>query len=323
MLHDKDQRVHGPVDGQASPRYSGLTTFARLPRSEDVVSPEISIVGVPFDSAVTYRPGARFAPSAIREASRLLKPYNPAMQVYPFASVQVADAGDIDCNPFSIEQAHQQIEAGVKQLISDRKRAVILGGDHSLALPALRAVTSVHGPVALVHFDAHLDTWDTYFDAPYTHGSPFRRAFEEGLLVKEKSVHLGIRGTLYDEQDLRDDSDMGFTIIDTRAFSELGAEAAMRRVLEHVGDAPIYLSIDIDVVDPGLAPGTGTPEPGGLLSRELIDAVRLFRGSNLVGADIVEVLPAYDHAGVTALTAATLGYEIISVFAAQMNPEHG
>ena len=307
----------GQVDGQQSPRYAGLTTFARLPRREDVSDFDVAVVGVPFDSGVTFRPGARFGPSSIREASRLLRPYNPALGSMPFADSQVVDAGDIDCNPFNIIEAMGEIEAGLAALMVGGRRVVTLGGDHTIALPALRAINAQHGPVALVHFDAHLDTWDTYFGAPYTHGTPFRRASEEGLIRKDRSAHVGIRGSLYDPKDLADDEKMGFTIVHARDFDRIGVDGILERVLERVGDSPVYVSIDIDVLDPAFAPATGTPEAGGMTSRELLDVLRGFRELPIVGADIVEVSPAYDHAAITAVAAANLAYELITIMSAQ------
>lgn len=310
-----DDGIVGQVDGMAVPRYAGLTTFARLPRAEDVESYDVAVVGVPFDSGVTYRPGARFGPAAIRQASRLLRPYNPALDVSPFRAAQVVDAGDIACNPFDIGAALAQIQAGVTGLIGDDRRVVALGGDHTIALPILRALHAEHGPIALVHFDAHLDTWDTYFDAPYTHGTPFRRASEEGLVVKGSSAHVGIRGSLYDRDDLVDDERLGFTIVHCRDIDRLGVDGILERVLARVGDAPVYVSIDIDVLDPAFAPATGTPEAGGMTSRELLGVLRGMRHTNLVGADIVEVAPAYDHAEITAVAAANLAYELVSILA--------
>lgn len=314
---DAGREPVGQVDGQKSPRYAGLTTFARLPRREDVADFDVAVVGVPFDAGVTYRPGARFGPSSIREASRLLRPYNPALGSMPFADAQVVDAGDIDCNPFNIVEALGEIETGLSAIIAGGKRVVTLGGDHTIALPALRAVAAQHGPVALVHFDAHLDTWDTYFGAPYTHGTPFRRASEEGLIRKDRSAHVGIRGSLYDPKDLADDEKMGFTIVHARDFDRIGVDGILERVLARVGDSPVYVSIDIDVLDPAFAPATGTPEAGGMTSRELLDVLREFRDLPLVGADIVEVSPAYDHAAVTAVAAANLAYEFITIMSAQ------
>ena len=195
-----------PIDGQTSPRYAGFTTFARLPRISDVPHHDISVIGVPFDSGVTFRPGARFGPGGIREASRLLRPYNPALDVAPFAHCQVVDAGDINCNPFNITTALEEIEQGVSELIKGGKPYVLLGGDHTIALASLRALNKEYGPVALIHFDAHLDTWGPYFNTPVTHGTPFRVAIEEGLLIKEHSAHVGIRGSLYAASDLTDDA---------------------------------------------------------------------------------------------------------------------
>ncbi len=305
----------GPVDGLQVPRFAGHSTFARLPRLEDVEAFDVAVVGVPFDSGVTYRPGARFGPSHIRQGSRLLRPYNPALDVSPFAGVQVVDAGDIAANPFSIEEALAQIEEGVRELSADGRDVVLLGGDHTVTLPALRALKDQHGPIALVHFDAHLDTWDTYFDAPFTHGTPFRRAWQEGLLDADHTMHVGIRGSLYSRDDLAEDATMGFSTVPARDLDRLGADRVVEMIRERVGDAPVYISVDIDVLDPGFAPGTGTPEAGGLTSRELLAMVRGFAGANVVGADVVEVSPPYDHAEITAIAAANLAYEYCSVFA--------
>ncbi|WP_298590624.1 agmatinase [uncultured Kocuria sp.] len=309
--------IVGQADGQKSPRYAGLSTFARLPRIEDVPNYDVSVVGIPFDAGVTFRPGARFGPSAIREASRLLRPYNPALDSRPFADAQVVDAGDIPCNPFDIPQAMDEIQQGLDGLMAGGRPVVSLGGDHTIALPALRAASAHHGPLALVHFDAHLDTWDTYFGAPYTHGTPFRRASEEGLIRKDRSVHAGIRGSLYDQKDLLDDESLGFTVINARDFDRIGTQGIVERVQARVGDAPLYVSIDIDVLDPAFAPATGTPESGGMTSRELLGVIRSLRDNCIVAADIVEVSPAYDHAAITAVAAANLAYEFISIMSAQ------
>ncbi len=307
-----------PIDGQISPRYAGFTTFARLPRASDAPDHDIAVVGVPFDAGVTYRPGARFGPGAIREASRLLKPYNPALDVAPFAHAQVVDAGDIDCTPFSISTALAEIEAGISALAAGGRPVVVLGGDHTIALATLRALHKEHGPLALVHFDAHLDTWGPYFDTPITHGTPFRVAIEEGLLIKERSAHVGIRGSLYSADDLLDDEALGFTIVHAREFQTTPLLEILERVRARVGDAPLYISIDIDVLDPAHAPGTGTPEAGGLTSRELLELLRGLKDTNLVGADIVEVSPAYDHASITAVAAANCAYELVSLLGSRV-----
>jgi len=306
----------GPVDSTAVPRYAGEATFARLPRIDEVSQADVVILGVPFDSGVSYRPGARFGPSHIRESSRLLRPYNPALQVPVFASQQVADAGDLAVNPFSIDDAISAIERGARALLERTGFVLTLGGDHTVALPMLRAVRAVRGPVAVIHFDAHLDTWDTYFGAAYTHGTPFRRAAEEGLLDRTGCLHVGTRGPLYTDADLSQDVELGFQVIPAPEVDQLGVTGMAERIAQRVGDRPVYVSVDIDVLDPAHAPGTGTPEAGGLTSRELLATLRSFARLNLVGADIVEVAPAYDHAQITGIAAAHVGYELLSALAA-------
>jgi agmatinase len=307
----------GPVDATVVPRYAGEATFARLPRLDEVSQADVAVLGVPFDSGVSYRPGARFGPSHIRESSRLLRPYNPALQVPVFASQQVADAGDLAVNPFSIDDAISTIERGARALLDRTRFVLTLGGDHTIALPMLRAVSAVHGPVAVVHFDAHLDTWDTYFGAAYTHGTPFRRAAEEGLLDRTGCLHVGTRGPLYTDADLSQDFELGFQVIPASDVDQLGVNGLVERIRERAGDRPVYVSVDIDVLDPAHAPGTGTPEAGGLTSRELLATLRSFARLNLVGADIVEVAPAYDHAQITGIAAAHVGYELLSALAAR------
>ena len=305
----------GQVDAMAVPRYAGIATFARLPQRHEVSDYDIAVVGVPFDTGVTYRPGARFGPAAIRQASRLLKPYHPALDVSPFAQAQVVDAGDIAANPFDITEALEQVDAGASALISDGPTVIALGGDHTIALPLLRAVHRVHGPIALLHFDAHLDTWDTYFGADYTHGTPFRRAVEEGLLDIDALSHIGIRGPLYSREDLTSDAALGFGIVTTRDLARRGVDAVIEQMRDRIGDRPLYVSVDIDVLDPAHAPGTGTPEAGGLSSRELLELLRGLDGLRLIGADVVEVAPAYDHAEITSIAAAHIAYELVSLLA--------
>ncbi len=226
----------GPVDATLVPRYAGDATFARLPRIDEVTQADVAVLGVPFDGGVSYRPGARFGPSHIRESSRLLRPYNPALQVPVFASQQVADAGDLAVNPFSIDEAIAAIERGARALLERARFVLTLGGDHTVALPMLRAVSAVHGPVAVVHFDAHLDTWDTYFGAAYTHGTPFRRAYEEGLLDRTGCLHVGIRGPLYTDADLTQDSELGFQVIPAPDVEHLGVTGMVERIRQRVGD---------------------------------------------------------------------------------------
>ncbi|HEX6453379.1 MAG TPA: agmatinase [Trebonia sp.] len=307
--------IIGPPDGRQVPRFAGPDTFARLPRLQDVNSADVVITGIPFDSGVSYRPGARFGPTAVRNGSKLLRPYHPGLDAHPFGDQQVADAGDIPANPFDIQEAIESVESAARGLLDDADHLVAIGGDHTIALPLLRATAAKHGPVALVHFDAHLDTWDTYFGAPYTHGTPFRRAVDEGLLALESSAHVGIRGPLYAYSDLTDDKELGFATVTTADVARHGTDQAVDRIRERVGDRPVYVSVDIDVLDPAHAPGTGTPEPGGLTTRELQLILRSFTDLNIVGADIVEVAPAYDHAELTALAAANVAYEFLGLFA--------
>ena len=305
----------GPVDSMKMPRFAGPATFARLPRIDEVSRADVAVLGVPFDSGVTYRPGARFGPAHIRESSRLLRPYNPALGTSPFARLQVADAGDLAVNPFNLDEAITTIERGARALIEQVPHLLTLGGDHTIALPLLRAYAASQGPLAVVHFDAHLDTWDTYFGAAYTHGTPFRRASEEGLLDRDGCIHVGIRGPLFTDSDLSQDADVGFTLISAPEADSLGVTGMAQRIAERVGDRPVYVSVDIDVLDPAHAPGTGTPEAGGLTSRELLGVLRSFARLNLLGADIVEVAPAYDHAQITGIAAAHVGFELLSALA--------
>jgi len=310
--------VIGPADATRVPRYAGPATFARLPTLETVGRADVAVLGVPFDSGVSYRPGARFGPAHIRQSSRLLRPYNPAQQVSPFAEQQVVDAGDLAANPFDIANAITSIEQGADEMLSVAGRLLVLGGDHTIALPMLRAVVRRHGPVAVLHFDAHLDTWDTYFGAAYTHGTPFRRASEEGLIATARSLHVGIRGPLYADTDLADTARLGYATVSCTDYDRGGLDEVVGAALERLGAGPVYISVDIDVLDPGMAPGTGTPEAGGLTSRELLATLRGLADAkdlDIVGADIVEVAPAYDHAEVTGIAASHVGYELLSLMA--------
>ncbi|WP_083915628.1 agmatinase [Demetria terragena] len=303
----------GPVDASQVPRYCGPSTFARLPEIRDVERADIAVVGVPFDSGVSYRPGARFGPGHIRAASKLLRPYHPVLDISPFAALQVADAGDIVANPFDIAAAITEIERGADEVLERADRVVTLGGDHTIALPLLRSLHRRHGPISVLHFDAHLDTWDTYFGAPYTHGTPFRRASEEGLLDPEGCLHVGIRGPLYAASNLLDDKALGFSIVRAEDFDIDGPHGVIERLRARLADRPVYVSIDIDVLDPAFAPGTGTPEAGGLTSRELLRTLRSLVGCHVVGADVVEVSPTYDHAEITGIVASHVVYELLSV----------
>ena len=310
----------GPVNSALVPRYGGESTYALLPRLRDIEAADrkagIKVVGVPFDSGVSYRPGARFGSNHVRQSSRLLRPYNPAMDTSPFAQTQVVDAGDMAVNPFNINEAIESIEQDALDLTADGSSLLTIGGDHTIALPLLRAASKrAKEPVALLHFDAHLDTWDSYFGADYTHGTPFRRAVEEGILDTEGICHVGTRGPLYGKKDLEDDRRFGFGIVTSSDVFRHGVDEIIAKLRDRVGKRALYISVDIDVLDPAHAPGTGTPEAGGLTSRELLEILRGLRGLNIVGADVVEVAPAYDHAEITGIAASHVAYDLITLMA--------
>jgi agmatinase len=318
----RNGEIVGPVDATRHPRFAGPATFARLPTIDEVPGADIAVIGVPFDSGVTYRPGARFGPAHVRQSSRLLRPYNPALELEPFRARQVVDAGDIACNPFDITAAIGQIHQASRSLTTDGTRLLTIGGDHTIALPLLRTMHERFGPVAVLHFDAHLDTWDSYFGQAYTHGTPFRRASEEGLVDREHSVHVGIRGPLFDPADLPDSERLGFATIHCTDIEMYGLAPAIGRMRERLGDAPVYVSVDIDVLDPAHAPGTGTPEAGGLTSRELLAMLRTLSDLRVVSADIVEVAPAYDHSEITGIAASHIGFELLTVMSAPPGSTH-
>ena len=308
-----DRRIIGQRDEPGMPRYGGIATFALLPRIEDVERADIAVLGIPFDAGTSFRPGARFGPAHIRENSRQLHPYHQIHDAYPFRDLQVVDAGDVAVGPYDIPAAIDDIQAHAERLTDAGARVVALGGDHTVALPLLRAAAKHHGPLAVLHFDAHLDTWDVLHGADIWHGSPFRRAAEEGLLDLDHCQHVGIRGGVYGPEELEDDARAGFALIRSEEFATSSVEAIAERVRRRLGDRPVYVSIDIDVLDPAHAPGTGTPEVAGLSTREMFTLLRLFRGLDIVGADVVEVAPAYDHAGLTGLAAAHTAWELITL----------
>ena len=316
-MTNKNKKTIQPLDGTKVPRFAGPSTFARLPEIRDVDKCDIAVVGIPFDAGTSFRPGARFGPQSVRQASRHLRTnYHPNYDAEPFKVQQVADAGDIACNPFNIDEAIKQIEKGATELLKKVGGIISLGGDHTIAFPLLRSINKINkGPVALVHFDAHLDTWDTYFGAPYTHGTPFRRAREEKLFLDDASMHIGIRGPLYSTNDLKNDRELGFKTIHCDEFQTNTIDQIVKRIKDRIGNNPLYISIDIDVLDPAHAPGTGTPEVAGMTTREILNVLRGLAGSQLVSADVVEVAPAYDHAELTSTAAATIVYELINIIA--------
>jgi agmatinase len=304
-----------PADSFETPRFSDVRTFMRLPNTRDLANADAAILGAPFDTGATFRAGARFGPEGIRSASHLLRRYNPSLDVAIFDYLSVIDYGDVPVLPGYIEASYERIAEGLEPIHRAGVIPIVLGGDHSIALPELRAAAEVHGPLALVQFDSHPDTWDSYFGERHTHGTPFRRAVEEGLLDTSRSIQVGMRGSIYDEGDWNDAKEMGFDLVPTDEVRKLGLPAIIERIRERVGNAKTYVSFDVDFVDPAFAPGTGTPEIGGFTSREAREFVRGLAGLEIVGCDVVEVYPAYDHAQITALLAANVAHEFISLLA--------
>ena len=287
----------------------------RLPHSQNTEGVDYAVVGVPWDGATSYRTGQRLAPDAIRRASMTIRPYNLAMDVGIFEHGSGVDYGDIAVVPGYIEETYARIEAELAPLVEAGMIPVMMGGDHSITLPELRAMAKTHGPVALVHFDSHTDTNDQYFGKPYYHGSPFRRAVEEGIIRPKKSIQIGMRGSVYSKDAYQDSMSLGFKVITMADFRQLGMETVIENIRNRVEHTKVFVTFDIDVVDPAFAPGTGTPEVGGFTSGEAIDLVHGLKGLNFVGFDLVEVLPAYDTADITALLAANLIYEFLSLIA--------
>ncbi|MDB4896458.1 MAG: guanidinobutyrase [Firmicutes bacterium] len=299
-----------PLSPDVKPEFCTTGSFMRLPAARE--GARVAILGMPFDTAASYRVGARFGPQAIRQASMLLFPYNPVQRVRPFEETKGIDIGDLSVIPQNIHRSYEIMGNAVEELMRKAIVPIGLGGDHSITLASLRAAAKVYGPVALVHFDSHTDTWDTYYGEKYWHGSPFIRAYEEGLLADGKVFQLGIRGTLNDPGDIEASEELGYHVITTRDLRKTGMEEVVARVKETVGDTPCFLTFDIDFVDPAFAPGTGTPEVGGYSSSETLEIIRSLGGLNYIGFDMVEVLPNYDPAQVTALLAATLVHEFAS-----------
>ena len=304
----------GPLDALTIPRFAGVRTFARLPTLEQAGRAGIAVLGAPFDGGATFRAGARYGPAGIREASLLLRPYNEALDVSPFAAVQVADAGDAPAPPIEITQAHAAIQASAAELHRSGARVLGLGGDHSVALPLVRAAAERHGALSLLQLDAHTDTWDQYFGEKVTHGTIFRRAAEEGAIDASRSVQIGLRGSLYAPEDYEENRSLGFRTMLARELDEAGVRGAVALARE-VLRAPVYVTVDIDVLDPAFAPGTGTPEAGGLTSRELLAILRGLAGLDVVAADVVEVSPPYDPSGATAIAGSNAAYELLGLMA--------
>lgn len=304
-----------PADSFESPRFSGVRTFMRLPNVRDLENSDVAIVGAPFDTGSSFRVGARFGPEGIRSVSHLLRPYNPSQGVSISESLSAIDYGDVPVVPGFIEESYEKIRDGLEEIHRAGVVPIVLGGDHSIALPELRAAAAAHGPLALVQFDAHADTWDAYFGQKHNHGTVFRRAVEEGLLSPERSIQVGMRGSLYEPGDLDASRELGFDLVTTDEVRETGIPQIVSRVRERVGDEKVYVSFDVDFCDPAYAPGTGTPEVGGFTSREAQEFLRGLAGLRIVGGDVVEVYPDYDPAGITAFLGANAAYELLTLVA--------
>jgi agmatinase len=307
---------HGPPDASRVPRYTGIRTFARCPHTRELDGVDVAVVGVPFDTTTSFRPGARFGPEAIRSASVLLRDYHPPLDIEVFPTLSIVDWGDVPIIPSNTQRSLELIADGVGEVLDGDAVPLCLGGDHLIALPELRAHAARNGPLALVLIDAHADTWDAYYGERYFHGTPFRRAVEEGLLAPERSLMAGMRGPRYSRGDLDDTRELGFEVIPGEELRGMSPDEYGARVRERVGDAPALLSFDIDFLDPAFAPGTGTPEVAGPSSAEALALVRALAGISFRGFDVVEVSPPYDTAGqTTALAAANVAYELLALIA--------
>jgi agmatinase len=304
---------HGPPDAMVYPRFEGIRTFMRLPHVTDLAGVDLAVVGVPFDTGGTYRVGARFGPSGIRAESMLLRPYHPELGVTVTDVLSMVDYGDLPVTPGYLPESHAQIESAAAEVLASGATPLFLGGDHSISLPLLRAVAASHGPVGLLHFDAHSDLWEGYFGGKDTHGTPFRRALEEGLFDPARSIQVGLRGSLYGPDDDALTETLGLAKVSATTLHAEGVPATLARIRERVGSGPLYLSFDIDVLDPTYAPGTGTPEVGGATSVQALQLLRGLTGLDIRAFDLVEVMPPYDVGATTCLLAANLAYEMIAL----------
>jgi agmatinase len=302
-----------PVDALVYPRFSGIPTFMRLPHIAQAEELDIALIGIPFDGGTTYRPGARFGPRNIRVQSAMIRPWNPVLKINPFEKWRIADFGDLSINPLSIEDTYQRIAEQLGGVLRNGARPVCVGGDHSILLPILRAIHKQFGPVGFVQLDAHGDTWGGYFGSPHSHGTPVKYAIEEGLIDKGHALQVGLRGQVYSDSDFDFAHKHGIQIVTSEEFHRGGVEL-VKRHLKKFGARPVYVTLDIDVVDPAFAPGTGTPQVGGLSSAQILELVRSLKGLKLVGCDLVEVSPPYDSGEITSLLAANLLYELLCLF---------
>jgi agmatinase len=308
---------YAPPSASLAPRFSGIKTFIRLPNVKTTEDIDFAIVGVPFDTGASFKTGARFGPGAIREASTLIRNYSMNLDVNIFDHLSGVDYGDLPTKPGFILETYKDIEEGLTPLFEAGVVPVVLGGDHSITLGELRAAAKKYGPVALVHFDSHLDTWDNYWGMKYTHGTPFRRACEEGLIDTKHSIQIGIRGTQYGPEDIQGSIDLGFEVLTANELHQIGIAEGVKRIQKRVGDAKTFLTFDIDFVDPSMAPGTGTIEVGGFTGYQTMTLIQGLKDVNIIGMDLVEVLPVIDPAGITAYMGASIIHEALSVLALQ------
>ncbi len=302
-----------PLGGNEMPRFAGPASFMRLPSRSAPADLDVAVVGVPLDIGTSNRPGARYGPRSIRAESVLIRPYNMATGAAPFDSLRIDDCGDVAVNPYNLGDSISRIEAHYEELLSDDVITASIGGDHTIVLPILRAMVAKHGPVGVIHVDAHTDINDSMFGEQIAHGTPFRRAVEEGLLDCERVVQIGVRGTGYAADDFDWSRQQGFRVVPAEECWHRSLDPLMAEVRDQVGGGPVYLSFDIDGLDPAFAAGTGTPEIGGLTTIQGMEVIRGCRGLDLVGVDLVEVSPAYDTSGNTALLGANLLYEMLCV----------
>ena len=310
-------------DATQNPRFTGIRSFMRLAQERSSANPDVAIVGIPFDTAASFRPGQRFGPSAVRDISVLLRPSNQFHGINAFERINVMDGGDVSAIPGDIQSTYAAIEACYADHVKHGSVPIGIGGDHSITLGELRGIHQVLGPVALVQLDAHCDTWDNYWGLRYTHGTPFRRAVEEGLLNVDHSIQVGMRGTEYAPGDLDESRRLGFEVMTTPEMLKRKPAEVAQVIKDRVGDVPAFLTFDVDFFDPAYAPGTGTPEVGGPTSAFGLEIVQHLTGLHFVGFDTVEVLPAFDNAQVTALLAATLIFEFIALVALEAKKPAG
>lgn len=309
----KSSKAHPqPVDALVYPRFSGIATFMRLPHVPRPEELDVALIGVPYDGGATYRSVPRFGPRHVREQSAIIRPWNPVLNLSPFEKYRIADFGDLSINPLSMDDTFQRITAQLDDVLKTGARTVCVGGDHSILLPILRSIHKRFGPVGLIQFDAHNDTWGGYFGSPHSHGTPVRRAIEEGLLIGKDVLQIGLRGQVYAKEDFDFGRKHGFRVVTSEEFHR-GGIPIVRSLLKKLGRRLVYITLDIDVVDPAFAPGTGTPQVGGFSSAQILELVRALRGLNIVGCDLVEVSPPYDTGEITSLLAANLLYELLCV----------